>query len=182
MTSEYETLRTEIKDWQDRRFTILTASIGIVTAVLGIKIFDQPARLDLWPWISALLLLLLSSACVLTWYAARANAKIAAYIMVFHEDPSSGGWESRLHQLKTTGLDRLNLNRLIICIYFLLGVVSVLLPAFQHPPNSTGWAIVGAATIVFLLSLLLLLFRSPKARYLDEWNEIKRQNAQHRNA
>jgi O-antigen/teichoic acid export membrane protein len=178
--SEDEKLRAEIKDWQDRRFTILTASIGLVTAVLGFKLFDQPATAEMWPWVSALLLLLLSSACILTWYAGRANAKIAAYLIVFHERPSQssdGGWESRLHHLKESGLDRLNLNRLLIIIYLVLGLVSVIFPALRHSPAGSGLIVVIGAVFLFLSSLFFLFLKSPKERYIKLWEEVRDKGA-----
>jgi hypothetical protein len=174
MNNEYEALYAEIKDWQDRRFTVLTAAIGLVTAILGLKIFDQPARIELWPWISALLLLLLSSACILTWYAGRANAKLAAYLICFHErpSPSGDGWQSRLHRLKQSRMDRLNLNRIVVCIYSPLAAVSVILPVMQQPPSPFGWVVLSVAIVIFLCSLLLLVLRTPKDHYVDLWDAL----------
>ena len=36
MTAEYEALRAEMLAWQNRRFTILTASLALVTGILGL--------------------------------------------------------------------------------------------------------------------------------------------------
>ena len=174
---EYVALRAEIKDWQDRRFTILTAAIGLVAAILGLKVFDQPASTELAVGISVLLLLLLTSACVLTWYAGRANAKIAAYIVVFHErsGESGSGWESRLADLKNKKLDpdRLNLNQVLISIYFVLGLVSVFYPLWQHLPCGAGLGALPAAVAVFFWSLGLLCMVPQKERYIEQWELLK---------
>lgn len=113
MSTEYECLRSEIHEWQDRRFTVLVASIGFVTAILGLKIVDESAEAESWPLVSSLLLAFLSAACALIWYTRRACAKIAAYLVVFHESEcqSSSGWEERLQRLKERGLDFLDLDR-----------------------------------------------------------------------
>lgn len=170
MMNEYEMLRGEIKDWQDRRFTILTASVGLVTAILSLKVFDEPVRTELWPSISALLLLLLTCACALTWYAGRANAKIAAYLIVFHERSSQSGegWESRLDRLNNSGFDHLNLNRLMFCIYLVLGLVAMI-PVLRHFPIRDGWNVLIIPIALFVCSLLLLVLPSPKDRYIKQW-------------
>ena len=85
MNTEYESLRQEIHAWQNRRFIILTASITLVSAVLGLDAVQKTTVSVEWPLITSLLWFFLGSTTALTWYAGRANAKIAAYLIVFHE-------------------------------------------------------------------------------------------------
>src|SRR5947208_2340161 len=105
MSNEYETLRAEILKWQDRRFDLLKISIGLITGLLGLKlVVEYPSKGDIWPLVSSVLLLYLSGANLLTWYAGVANSKLAAYIKVFHESDVGSApayrWESRLQRLK----------------------------------------------------------------------------------
>jgi hypothetical protein len=185
MTSEYESLRAEIKEWQDRRFTILTASIGLTTAILGFKAFDQPQTTELWP-LSVLLLLLLSCACALTWYAGRGNAMMAAYLIHFHERPSdsSDGWESRLSRLQLSGLDKLKLNQFLGFIYLLLAAVAVFVPVSQHPPSHNGWIVLSIAIAFFVSTLLLLMLASSQTKryFLKKWEELPAPKQDDRNA
>lgn len=173
--NEYEALRTEIKDWQDRRFTILTGSIALVTAVLGLKVFEQPANVELWPY-SALLLLLLSCACALTWYARRGSAIIAAYLIIFHErrSDSKDGWEDRLRRLQLKGVDKLSLNQFLGLIYLVLGVVAVAVPVLQKTPTYPGCIILIIASFLFLCSLLLLFIASSEVKkdFLEKWKNL----------
>ena len=71
---EYDSLRKEIYEWQNRRFSILAVSGGFVAAILGLKIVEESKQPQTWPVVSALLLLFLSAACLLTWYTRRATS------------------------------------------------------------------------------------------------------------
>ena len=77
MNEEYESLRQEILAWQNRRFTILAASITIVSAILGFGAVQKTTASIEWPLITSLLWFFLGSTTALTWYAGNANAKIA---------------------------------------------------------------------------------------------------------
>jgi hypothetical protein len=172
VNNEYESLRAEIKDWQDRRFTVLSGSVALVTVILGLKVVSESPLPGVWPWVSAVLLALLSSACLLTWYAGRANAKIAAYLIVFHET-ASPGWEARLAKLKNTRLDKLNLNRLMIVIYAGLGLLSVFLPALRHDQTRPNLLPLVVSVLMFIGSLILLGQKSPRDRYIHYWRNVK---------
>ena len=126
MAAEYESLRQEILAWQNRRFMILTASITLVSAILGLDAVQEINVEVEWPVITSLLWFFLGSTTALTWYGGRANAKIAAYLLVFHE--KEGGWESRLKDLKISKLDWFNLNRMVFLIYVGLGILSLVIP------------------------------------------------------
>ena len=176
MSEEYNALRAEMLAWQNRRFMILTASVSLVTGILGIDgVTDAGSDLG-WGLVSSLLWFFLGSAAALTWYAGRANAKIAAYFIVFHEVESEG-WETRLKKLKADGLDRFNLNRMVLLIYVGLGVLSFLIPwsvrGYQCP--SAWHAVVLVVSGVWLgFSLWLLLLPLPRGLYEQKWRDLGR--------
>ncbi len=174
MNAEYEALRAEMLAWQNRRFVILTASISLVTGILGLDgVTEATSKLD-WALVSSLLLFLLGSAEALTWYAGQANAKAAAYIIVFHE-ADAAGWETRLKSLKDRGLNRFSLNRMVVLIYAGLGVLSLLIPltvrGYQGIDGAHLWE-VGLSGIWFGFGLSLLLRRLPREHYERLWREI----------
>lgn len=177
MNTEYESLRKEIIAWQERRFTILAGSVALVTGILGLKVIGESKPFENWAWASALLLVILASACALTWYAGRASAKIAAYLIVFHEsqpDPL-GAWETRLQVLKDSRRDCWNLNRLIILVYLGLALLAVLAPLLSHreyhlvPLDYVTLVVAGG---LFALAMVLLVLKSPKEHYKKLWEDL----------
>ena len=181
MKFEYESLREEIKAWQERRFTVLAGSIVLVTGILGLKIVGESKPSESWPWASALLLVFLAAACALTWYARRANTKIAAYLIVFHESGSDplARWESQLDELKRSKSDRWDLNRLMIPIYVGLALLSVFAPMLSHREYHLVWAdyiTLGVAGTVFLVMLIPLGRSAPREHYIHLWTELKQRN------
>src|SRR5262245_52855152 len=134
MNSEYEGLRDEIKSWGDRRFTVLAGSIGLVTGILGLKVVGESDASSNWTVVSSSLLSMLAASCAITWYAAQATGKVAAYLMVFHEStqPGSKSWESRLNTLKELGADSHHFNLMMVPIYLVLGCLSLAVPWLSH--------------------------------------------------
>jgi len=173
MKEEYSALRSELMAWQSRRFTILATSISLVTGILGLDgVLKGESILD-WGLVTSVLWFFLGAGAAVTWYAGRANAKIAAYIIVFHEGDGAG-WESRLKDLKEQRLDWFNLNRMVLLIYAGLGVLSYLVPwAVRGYGGVSGWvAIVLALCAAWFLFGLYLLF-SPSSRdyYVEQWDK-----------
>lgn len=111
---------------------------------------------------------------VLTWYAGRANAKISAYLLVFHEE--NDGWESLLSELKSSRLDWFSLNRVIFLIYLGLGILAIVIPwSIHHSQAISTWhkfllLITGAW---FLFDLILLMRGYPRQDYKDKWIYVK---------
>ncbi len=168
--------------WQDRRFDLLRISIGLITGLLGLKlVVEYPSKGDIWPLVSSVLLLYLSGANLLTWYAGVANSKLAAYIKVFHESDVGSTpayrWESRLQRLKDKGLDPQNLNIWISVVYVALAVLSVAIP-FATANYSTAapgiCTFFPVSALLFVASaILVILFSYPRARYEAHWREIQ---------
>jgi hypothetical protein len=188
MSVELQSLRAEMLKWQDRRFDLLKHSTGVVTGLLGFKLIAEQSGVvvsaaSAWPLISAVLLLYLSAANLLTWYAGIANSKLASYIKVFHEDSHTENnaprWESRLASLKRKGLDPQSLNLWITVVYFVLGLVSVALPltsAGFATPDKLWLAILLISSVPFLATLVLVAWYSyPRQRYEAHWLQLKRE-------
>jgi hypothetical protein len=184
MSDEYDTLRAEMLKWQDRRFDLLKISIGLVTALLGLKlVVEHPSKGEIWPLVSSVLLLYLSGANLLTWYAGVANSKLAAYIKVFHEsdDGTVPGyrWENRLQRLKEKGLDPQNLNIWITVVYLALAVLSVAIPYATSGSSHSGpgiHSVLPVAGLLFIASAILVVcFSYPRKRYENHWDEIKKE-------
>lgn len=159
--------------WQNRRFTILATSITLVTGILGLYGIAQETSSIAWVLVSSLLWFFLGSCAALSWYAGRANAKIAAYIIVFHETESKG-WETRLKDFNDKGLDWFSLNRMILSIYVGLGVLSFLVPStiqdYQFVCDWKAWVLFGCGTW-FVFSLFLLMSRPDKQSYEKQWRD-----------
>lgn len=177
MKTEFEALRAEMLAWQNRRFLILALSISLVTGILGLDgVSDLTSRLE-WTLVVSLLFYLLGTAEALTWYAGLANAKAAAYLIVFHE-ANPAGWESRLKELTDSGLNRISLNVMVALIYAGLGVLSLVIPiGLREVEVADGlyiWALAFSGAW-FLFGLYLLLRPLPKDYYEKLWGNIKAQ-------
>jgi len=183
MNDEYKALRDEIIKWQDRRFDVLQFSISLVTALLGLKlVVDNPSINEVWPLISIVLLLYLCTANLLTWYAGDANARLAAYLQVFHETPAAAAsgfrWETRLQKFTDNKkANKLNVNTYIAGIYGVLGSASVVIPGFPAEYSLSGNWISVFLPVLFILFLttVVLLARSsyPREVYKTRWEDIQ---------
>lgn len=186
LDDEYTAIRAEMLRWQDRRFDLIKHSTSVVTSLLGFKLVistvsSAATGVDHWPLVTALLLLYLSSINVVMWYCGRANAKLAAYLIVFHEsqlaDRPTGRWEGRLNSLKSKRRDRGNLNTWLTLIQAVLGLLSIVLPwataSFSKPHDPwIGLAI--AAGMAFLATLALVNGTSyPRDAYRAYWSSVR---------
>ena len=172
MNFEYESLRNEIHSWQSRRFTILAASISLITGILGIDAIKKGGPSIEWPLISSLLWFFIGSASSLTWYAGCANKKIAAYIILYHEKEE--GWESRLASLKKSGFDWYNLNRMLFIIYFGLSLLALLIPwAVRKGQVIDCWnyLLLSSTGIWLVFSLCLLTLNPPLENFKNKWKD-----------
>jgi hypothetical protein len=132
-----------------------------------------------WTWVSSLLFAMLAASCVITWYAAQANAKIAAYLSVFHEEtqPHLYGWESRLKTLKNNGKDNLHLNYIMLPIYIGLGCLAVFVPWLSHLKYSLAtWDVVSLLVTggLFISTLTLLVKEPARKDYHGYWIEVQK--------
>ena len=175
MKAEYESLRQEILLWQNRRFTVLTASITLVSAILGFDAVQKTEDLVDWPLITSLLWFFLGSTTALTWYAGRANSKIGAYLIVFHE--KKDGWETRLKELKKSRFDWFNLNRMVFLIYLGLGILSLFIPwTIHHSQMIANWhkILLFLTGAWFCFDLILLMWGYPRQSYKEKWIDVKK--------
>lgn len=175
---EYETLKQEILLWQEKRFTIVSGSILLVTAALG-WIAKDPAS---WSWeiISIILISFLFCASFLTWFFGISNSRLGAYLEVFYEEGNSVyRWHIRNRKFKDDKkiYRYLNLNSSLALIYIVLGIISIVLPSRMNFDNDSRFIIVLiAVTILFIFSLALLIgFSHPKRHYVNYWRKLKKE-------
>lgn len=192
MQYEYDSLSKALLEWQARRVTLLTGSVTVVTAVLGIG--QGYSQYLPWWTISTLLLLILSATGELTTYAAYVNQRIGTFLEVFHDPEAELKWEHRNQQFVSTfhglrGGDprRLpSLNRQLFQFYSLLGFLSLSLPPllFQGPVSpTTSQGVVSSsfpvlAVTVAALVYLLVLYRlyhsqSRRGELRETWIAIR---------
>lgn len=183
---EYSAIRAEMLKWQDRRFDLVKHSTTVVTGLLGFKLVLDTTTSGIhsptyWPLVSSLLLLYLSATNVLIWYCGVANSKLAAYILVFHEQGDTvekpGMWESRLKLLKNKHLDNVNLNTWMALIQLVLALLALALPAatasFSWPNNHWSYLAATCAALC-IVTLGLVLKRSyPRDEYHARWCNIR---------
>lgn len=174
---EYDTLREEILLWQEKRFTIVSGSILIVTAALG-WITKDPIS---WPWeiISIILLAFLFCASILTWFFGVSNSRLGAYIEVFYEaDNPEYQWHVRNRKFKDDKIlyRYLSLNGCLASVYLVLGIISVVIPSKLNFLQKSDYTILLIMVVSFyLISLILLIgFSHPKQRYVDYWEDMKK--------
>ena len=171
MEAEYNALRNEMLAWQNRRFSTLATAITVTIGLLGLDGVLKGTPNISWPLVTALLWFFLGAVSLLTWYASRANSKLAAYISVFHEEQANG-WESRLNKLKNKGLDRLTLNIMILSIYLGLGIISLIIPLEVRNYESVNHYeifILTLAGLWFVVSQVLLTVEPPREYYKTLW-------------
>lgn len=182
---EYELLRDEISEWQNRRFTLVGVSITVVTALLG---FSQIAGIKVtWDFISSLLLFFLSVACWLTAYCGIANVKIGTYLQAFHEGhESSFHWESRNSRFSKVGRKYGNLNQYLGAVYLILAILSLLAPPLMFKPTQSSLfpVLLVALMIGAFIASLVWLYKSQGRReeFLKRWLEVKKQESQNESA
>lgn len=187
---EYDALRNEIIEWQNRRFQVLTASITVVGAVLG---FGQAAQDKIsFELVETGLMLFLSVACVITGYCGQSNAKIGTYIQVFHEN--NNGWET--HVTNFTNRLGMNLNSLLLSVYGVMGIVALQIPPylFKKPKGILGLSVelrlfsnifelflLPALSFCLFIVSLIYMAKSQKLRasYLVEWKKVIKSGTAH---
>lgn len=181
MNDEYESLRTEILHWQDRRFTLVSISIAVITGVLGLDLIKPDFSADTWPYVPCILLAFLSCATYLTWYAGRANAKISAYLITFHEgEGKSRTYETTMRELKDK--DPLDLNKGLAGVYFVLGLTAVGIPYFVLEDLIDFSPLLVGIACVFAVCWLLLLRKHSRDRFIQMFRDLKEEEEKRKSA
>src|SRR5207244_3947693 len=144
------------------------ASAAFVSGIVGFlqKNSDSVGK-EWWPLYSAGLLIFLILVTGLSRHAGRGNAKIGAYLRIFHEPRRVSedrnktlGWEGRLQQFKGRNFfDKRLLSDWLFGIYLILGAVSVAVPGliggWQFKYDWLPWMLVLIA-VVFVVMLFFL--------------------------
>jgi hypothetical protein len=174
---EYDTLRQEIMHWQSRRFSVVTGSLIIVTAILGWAV-NAP---DKWSWtvVSSILFAMLSIAGYMTWLIGLLCSRISTYLEVFHEHDSVDlGWERRHRKPKRNFISS---KGAYATTFFGVGVISlaVALTVCKAHPTPPSIILFFLFTASFLSTVIVLAFgKRPWDKYIKQWQEIKAQEMQ----
>jgi hypothetical protein len=135
---------------------------------------------------SFLLLLFLSVAVVLTWYAGTGNVKMGSYLAVFYEEEDKG-WHHRhrvVNELSEVRADKLKFDKILSGFYFVLGLASLLLtflPILISPEDklpNTLYALRTLPVVMFallftLVAYLLFMPENQIGHYRALWRIIK---------
>ncbi len=179
---EYGIIRDEMLQWQSRRFTLVSLSVSVVTAVLALDLLKDQQAGSSWVVLSTILLAFLAVMSILSWYCASANAKASAYLKCFHEDYAQGQprssflWESRLSRLSSLGGNPLHMNQLLVVLYLVLGFLVTFVPwqasgeplaALKSESIIISWIVLLAANLTNFFRWFLYGF------YGRKWQEVK---------
>lgn len=175
MEKEYETLRLEILQWQNRRFDIMAGSIIGTTAILG-WIVSTPNN---WSWAIAasIPLTFLSCACFLNCLFNRSVAVIGAYLEVFHP----GKWNNRIRRFRAEQNKIMIVNTGFMSIYIALGAISIIISGFVCLKTATIFevSLLAFVSILFIIALLILYkYSTPKESFLERWEKIRSEEIQ----
>ena len=179
MSKEYECLRQEILQWQQRRFFLLSSSIVVVTAVFGLGKGGQ----SLIPsdFMASILIIFLSVACYITAYCGRSSARMGAFIQVYYEeDTREYCWETENSKFSDKYSDKFNLNSNLSVIYVVLGFAALIAPAFlfKMPVKLTDYIVSPLLFLSAFIPAVLYLSGSQgiRRKYVEYWKEIKTEN------
>jgi Mg2+ and Co2+ transporter CorA len=160
---EYDSLKTEILAWQNRRVTVMTSSLTFVGAALGVSVNFAPKGTDQFQWatLSSVLLFVLSCSMLFCTYAADASSRIGAYLQVFHSD--AGRWEEiRGNALKSTLAKRANnLNGVLSVSFLTLGFATCVVASSLAAGGAfsmNGQTATGRFAFWFSVGLFLLVW------------------------
>lgn len=173
---EYDTLRQEIMNWQSRRFSVVTGSLVIVIAILGWAVTAP----DKWSWtvVSSILFAMLSIAAYMTWLVGRLITRIGTYLEVFHETDCDIGWEKR--QRKSKG-NFVSSKGAYATMFFGVGIISfsVSLTVCRAQATTPSILLFSVFAASLLSMVIVLAFgKRPWDKYIQQWQEIKTQEAQ----
>jgi hypothetical protein len=168
-SDEFNALRNEILNWQEKRFEIIRAACLGLGAVVG----GAVAQKQTWDWslassaVHVILALAAHMTCTCGYYTTMGGAYIEVFL--------NGNWEARNRAFrKKTSVPQL--NRAIALIYFSLAVTANIICytlCARNPPSQLTilWAITAIAMVV---SLIRLAFRSyPRDKLVNYWKEIQ---------
>lgn len=174
--NEYESLRQEALNWQQNRIKLVSLSIVLITATLGLvsklgQDFPCPREI-----LSSILLAFIICVCLLTWYYGKSTARLGTYIEVFHEKKSD---EYHWHIRNSKFLEKrkmpkiLSLNACLALIYLVLGLASVFIPlGFDF--NLQYYEIFYSLVAIYIVVLILLFgFSYSRKTYKAVWEGIR---------
>ena len=171
---EFESLRSEILHWQDRKIKISNLSIALVTGYAGWMLSRDQATLS-WLTVSLFPILVLSLALHLTKIYELFQIRLGAYLAVYHDCE----WEKKIEQVPVKGkIFNVGYNKSYAILY-LITAIFTMVALYQNYHAPAG----GLVIIVFVLALCCFLsmfitlmafnFTREKEICMERWKKLK---------
>jgi cytochrome bd-type quinol oxidase subunit 2 len=179
---DLEILHDQIVAWQERRFTVVTGVLTLVTVLCGFVLSDAKRS---WTREQARILvcLILFCATLFTWYAGWQNAIIGAFVRSIR-DPANQvlGWETGVKMLTSRGdlSAYVSLNK-IIAITFAVTAIGATAVFWLHCPSDEKKAAKyihrTAATFLAIALIVLAYPRVIHPNYDEVWERIRTEHS-----
>jgi hypothetical protein len=172
---EYEALRNELLQWQSRRFTLVSTSAIVITALLGL---EKSTNSQEWTVVSSALILFLACVCYLTSYCGASSRTLGTYLEHYH---GRSKWEKRLQSFKSESLRKVvNLNTGLALIYLVMGLLAYAVPSnlFKNNVSDDYCILLLSAMILFGIVWTWLFLSSTilsswlRKRDMKKWKNI----------
>jgi hypothetical protein len=193
--AEYLGLRAEIIEWQSRRINMLVMNLSLFGIVLGVLSGKTPSSGEagntdsILPRTNDLFCIFVIFETILVWiahYMLHANAKLSAYLRVYHENDVSHGqfpaYEKRLKDLNAKqefGIVS-NINDMIFTVFIFLPFALIGVIAYRGG-LSMNWMkepfyLPGSSMAVLIVSCLYCWHKGNHARiyWEEKWNSTRR--------
>ena len=187
---EYESLRSEILQWQSREITVFNISLTVIVAYVGWLLSIDSEKIGLstnfsWQLASLFPMLLIGISINMQRIFEFFMMKISTYLNVFHES----NWEKDNREISVEKeFLHIGLNNSYALIYLLLGLFSIIILYYKFPNKLfTIESIPFAVSLAFLITMAILLytlrFDKKKGILIEKWEKVKlKSNKQHGNS
>ena len=171
---EYQALRREILDWQNRRQQIMTFSSATATVMLG----WITSKSSDWSWTiaSSVVITFLSVTYYLAWLSDRIKIRISTYIQVFHEECEEvRGWETRSQALRRFR-SLPHFHTLATVVYLIYGAVAITVSCLvcRKPVSDGSVVLFTLVTLLFLVVLVVSGIMSyPSGVFVQAWRVVQ---------
>ena len=167
--NDFDGLRVGILVNRRRRVVTAICSVVFVTVMLCWFLIHSSQWAE--KFISCVLLMFLSFACLLTLFLGRAEVRAATYIEVFGAgDGGESDWDARSRKFDAD-CSKWGLNIVLGLVYVGLGVFSLVVPG-EIGMDASGLLIWMIIVLVFSLACLFFL-SNPGDRYVQRWQAIE---------
>jgi hypothetical protein len=171
---EFQSLRDELREWQGRRFTLLSVSSVFLTAYIGWVV----NKAENWTWeiASIPILLIVIGASLLTRHFNRLVVRVSTYLEIFHDFK----WQSRLGLFRRL-IGPLKTNQLIGIFYGGTVVTAILTfkTLCKAHKNIDSLILFSVLLLFAAISIVAMAFySSPNQKFLVAWEIAKQKESE----